>query len=256
MQNFLQELVLNNVFVFVLILTRIGTIISIMPGIGDSFVPANIRAMFAIAFSFILTPVIAANIPHIPSSALEFGILIISEAFIGIFIGTIMKVLMSALNIAGEVASVHSGLANATVFNPSVGSQGAIISAIYSVLGVTLIMVTDLHHFLITSAVYSYKLFPTSQGIPDITSMTEAISMAVNMAYVIGVEIAMPFIIVITILHLGTGLLGRLMPQMQIYFVAIPIQLAVTLLILSLTVSYGLIYWISAYEEALSKLLN
>jgi len=256
MQNFLQEIILNNVFAFTLILTRIGTIISIMPGIGDSFVPRNVRVLFAVAISFILMPVVALNITAPPASAIEFGILIISEAMIGIFIGLIMKLMLSALNVAGAVASVQSGLANAMVFNPSEGAQGSIIGAIYSVMGITLVMITDMHHYMLSTAAYSYKLFPTTEGMPDIGSMTEAISTTINLAFRVGVEIALPFIIVITLMHIGMGLLGRLMPQMQIFFVAIPIQLTLTIMILMITVSYGVIYWLNEYENLLTTVFS
>jgi len=256
MQNFLQEMILNNVFTFVLILTRIGTVISIMPGIGDSYVPHRVRILFAMGFSFILTPIISMHVSAPPNSALQFGLLIITEAMIGIFIGLVMKIMLSALNVAGAIASVQSGLANAQVFNPAENAQGSIIGAVYSLVGVVMIMVTDFHHYMLKSAVYSYEMFPTNTGFPDIGSMTEAISMCVNTAFKVGVEIALPFIIVVTLLHIGMGLLGRLMPQMQIFFVAIPIQITLTLIILITTISYGTIYWLNEYETLLTNILS
>lgn len=255
MQGILQEIIVDNVFAFALILTRIGTIISIMPGIGDSFVPKNVRVLFAVGFSFVLTPVVALNV-SIPTSGLHFAALIVSEAVIGIFIGTIMKIMLSTLNVAGAVASVQSGLANAQVFNPTEGAQGSIIGAVYSIVGITLVMITDMHHYMLSIASYSYTLFPTVEGIPDIGSMSEAISTTVNLAFRVGVEIALPFVIVVTLMHIGMGLLGRLMPQMQIFFVAIPIQLTLTMLILATTVSYGVIYWLSEYEALLTKIFS
>ncbi len=255
MQGLLQEIIVDNVFAFVLILTRIGAIISIMPGIGDTFVPKNVRALFVVAISFILTPMIALNV-EAPSSALYFGLLVTNEAVIGIFIGLIMKLMLSALNVAGAVASVQSGLANATVFNPTEGAQGSIIGAIYSVVGITLVMITDMHHYMLSTAAYSYELFPVSEGMPDIGSMTEAVSSTVNLSFKVGVQIALPFLIIITLMHIGMGLLGRLMPQMQIFFVAIPIQLTLTLMLLSITVSYGVLYWLSEYEALLTKMFS
>lgn len=256
MQNFLQDIIVNNLFAFILILTRIGTIVSLMPGIGDSFVPKNVKAMFAISFSFILTPVISMNITTIPSSIFQFAMLVVTEAMIGVFIGTILKLFIAALDVAGAVASAQSGLSNAMVFNPASSSQGSIIGAVYAVTGITLIMITDMHHYMLSSLVYSYNLFPTTAGMPDIGTMADAIAMTVNLAFRTGVEMALPFVIVVTILHIGTGLLGRLMPQMQIFFVAIPIQLALTLLMLSLTLSFSIIYWLSRYEELINKVLS
>lgn len=256
MQNFLQELLVNNLFAFMLIFTRIGTVIYVMPGLGDSFVPSNVRLLFALSISFILTPVLAPSIPHIPEQTLPLLMIIISETCIGIFIGLVMKLMLSALNVAGSTASIQSSLANATLFNPASDAQGTILEAIYTIAGLTLIMVTDLHHYMISSAVYSYQIFPVDQGLPDIGSMSETITKLVNTLFRVGVQIALPFIVVITILNIGMGLLGRLMPQMQIFFVAIPVQLTLTFIVFASTISLGLMYWISEYETVIIQALS
>src|SRR5665213_1742787 len=98
MQNFLQELLVGNIFAFLLIFMRFGTALMIMPGIGDSFVSPQIRLLFALAISFVLTPVLAVHLPSIPSDTGQLVALLVSEAFIGIFIGTTMRILVSALD--------------------------------------------------------------------------------------------------------------------------------------------------------------
>jgi len=167
-----------------------------------------------------------------------------------------MKLMLSALNVAGSTASIQSSLANATLFNPAADAQGTIIEAIYSILGLTLIMVSDLHHYMISSAVYSYKLFPVDKGLPDIGSMTEVITGIVNTVFRVGVQIALPFVVVITLLNIGLGLLGRLMPQMQIFFVAIPVQIGLSLIIFIATISFGIMYWLSEYEAVITQTLS
>jgi len=256
MQNFLQELILNNIFAFILIFTRIGTVISLMPGIGDSFVPLNVRLFFALSISFILTPVLMPYIPVIPKETMPFMMLIISESCIGLFIGLVMKLMLSALNVAGSTASIESSLANATLFDPASNAQGTILEAIYSLTGLTLIMVSDFHHYMITSAVYSYNLFPIDKGLPEIGSMTEVIINIVNTLFRVGIQIAMPFVVVITLLNIGLGLLGRLMPQMQIFFIAIPVQLSLSFIVFIATISLGVMYWLSEYEAVITKTLS
>jgi len=248
MQNILQELIINNIFAFLLVFMRFGTAMMIMPGIGDSFVPPRIRLLFALAVSFVVTPILASNMPNIPSNTLALFMLLISEFFIGVFIGLVMRIIVSALDTAGTIASVQSGLSNAMVFNPATNAQGSILGAVYSSLGVTLILVTDMHHFLISSVFESYQLFPANGSIPDIGSLSEVITNVVNVSFIIGVQIALPFLIVGTILQIGLGLLGRLMPQMQIYFVALPIQILLTLIIIVITLSSGVLYWLHSYE--------
>ena len=125
----LESFLVSGVFAFMLVFVRIGTALTIMPGIGDSFVPQNIRLFMALGLALVLSPVIQPFVPDpIPALPVLFS-LILMEFVIGLFIGTIARVLMAALDVAGMIISTTSGLANAQVFNPSLASQGSITGA-------------------------------------------------------------------------------------------------------------------------------
>jgi len=145
MQSLLQDIVVGHIFAFMLIFMRLGMALMIMPGIGDSFVSPQIRLHFALAMSFVLTPFLATNLPPIPKESVEMITLLVTEAFIGIFIGTVMRIMINALDTAGSVISIQAGLSNALVFNPATASQGSLVGALYSVTGVTLLFVTNMH---------------------------------------------------------------------------------------------------------------
>lgn len=251
MQNFLQELIVGNIFAFLLIFMRFGVALMIMPGIGDSFILANIRLLFALAISFVLTPILTPQLPALPSGTGALLTLMISEAFIGIFIGTLMRLMVSALDTAGTIVSVQAGLSNANLFNPSTESQAAIMSAVYSSLGVTLILATDLHHHMLAAVVDSYRLFPASAGFPDLGSVSEAISKTATIAFKVGAQLAIPFLVVGLMMQVGLGVLGRLMPQLQVFFVAMPLQIFLSFLLLAITLSAAVMYWLNGYEAML-----
>lgn len=255
MQNFLQELVVGNIFAFLLIFMRFGTALMIMPGIGDSFVSAQMRLLFALAMSFVLTPVLSLHLPAIPANTGALITLLVSEAFIGLFIGTVMRILVSALDTAGSIVSVQAGLSNATLFNPSTEAQGSIMSAVYSSLGVTIMLATDFHHQMLAAVVDSYQLYPASGHFPDMGSLLETISKTVTAAFKIGAQISVPFLVVGTLVQIGFGLLGRLMPQLQVFFLAMPVQIFLSLLMLALALSAGVMYWLDSYETILTQSL-
>ncbi|MCE9508359.1 MAG: flagellar biosynthetic protein FliR [Alphaproteobacteria bacterium] len=249
-------MVVGNLFAFLLIFMRFGTALMIMPGIGDTFVSPMMRLLFALAMSFVLTPVLSPHLPAIPGHTGMLLALLTSEAFIGIFIGTVMRILVSALDTAGTIVSIQAGLSNATLFNPATEAQGSIISAVYSSLGVTLLLVADFHHRMLASVVDSYQLYPASGAFPEMGDLLETISKTVTMAFKIGVQMAIPFLVVGTLVQIGFGVLGRLMPQLQIFFVAMPLQIFLSLLILALTLSSGIIYWLNGYETILYQSTN
>lgn len=251
----LQNFLTTGVFAFMLVFVRIGTAMIIMPGVGDSFVPSQIRLYIALGVALVLTPVIQPFIPSpLPGFAALFA-LIVMEFVIGLFIGTIARVLMVALDTAGMLISMASGLSNAQVFNPSLAGQGSIVGAFLSVTGVVLLFVTDMHHLLIYGLVESYTMFPVG-GVPDTGSMAELMARGLSASFLTGFQVAIPFIIISLLIYIGMGVLTRLMPQIQVFILALPLQIMLALLTLALTVSAGLMFWLSRFEAGMTLFLT
>lgn len=251
----LQEFLVSGVFAFIIVFVRFGTAMMIMPGVGDSFVPNNIRLYIALGFSLALTPVLQ---PMVPSPLPAFGpllVLIIVEFITGLFIGSIARILMMALDTAGMLISMASGISNAQVFNPSLAVQGSIFGAFLSVMGVTLLFVTNLHHLLLMGLVESYQMFPIG-GIPDTGSMAELMARAVSASFLTGFQIAIPFVVISLLLYIGMGVLSRLMPQIQVFMIALPVQILLALVTLAITLSASMLFFISRFEDGMVYFLS
>lgn len=246
--TFLEEYLVSGVFAFILTFVRIGTTITIMPGVGDSFVPQQIKLYIALGLSLVLAPVVAPYMPNpVPTTIILFS-LIAMEFVIGLFIGTIARIFMAALDTAGMIISMMSGLGNAQVFNPGFSTQGSLIGAMLSVTGVLLLFATNMHSLLFFGLVGSYEMFPVG-GLPDTGSMAEMMARAVAGSFLIGVQIASPFIVIGLLIYIGMGVLTRLMPQIQVFMVMMPMQILLSFVTLSLIVSAGLLFWVRRFED-------
>lgn len=249
-QGMLEQFLVVNVMAFILTFVRMGTAMMIMPGIGDSFVPERIRLFIALAISFVLFPVTAKYIPtQIPNTFVLFS-LIVMEFIVGLFFGTIARIFITALDTAGMVISTSSGLANAQVFNPSMATQGSLVGAFLSVTGVVILFVTDLHHLLIAGMLESYELFPVGQ-VPEVGSMAELMARTVASSFAIGVKIGAPFIVLTMVLYVGMGVLSRLMPQIQVFMIALPLQILLSVITMMLVLSAIFAYWSLQFEEGM-----
>ncbi len=251
----LEEFLVNGVFAFMIVFMRFGTAIMIMPGIGDSFVPNNVRMLFALAFCFVMTPVIQ---PFVPNPIPAFDVLVpllVVELITGLFIGTIARILMMAMDTAGMFISLATGVSNAQVFNPALATQGSIFGAFLMVGAVCLLFVTNLHHLLIHGLVESYQLFPIG-GLPDSGSMAELVSRAVSASFLTGFQIAMPFIVISLVLYVGMGVLSRLMPQIQVFMIALPLQIILGLIVLAITLSSIMLFFLTRYEQGMIYFLS
>lgn len=255
MESALNEFVTVSVFAFILTFARIGTAMMLMPGTGDSFVSPRIRLHIAAAVSLMLFPL---SVPYVPDPLPDtFGLftLISMEFVIGMFFGSIARTLIAALDTAGMAISLASGLANGQLFNPTIASQGSIMGAFISVTGVVLIFATDLHHLLFLGIMQSYELFPLG-SLPEIGSMADLMARVVSTSFAVGIKFAAPFIVFTVIVYASMGVLARVMPQIQVLILALPLQILVSVTLLMLVMSTGMFYWLSQFEQGMVFFLS
>jgi flagellar biosynthetic protein FliR len=250
-----EEFLTTGIFAFMLTFTRIGTAATIMPGIGDSFVPERIRLMIALGLTLVLFPLTFPMLPDpIPGPSM-LVVLMSMEFIIGLLIGTVARIFMTALDTAGMVISLASGLGNAQMFNPAFATQGSLIGAFLSVTGVVILFAFNLHHILFYGLVGSYEMFPVGT-IPPAGGMAEMITRAVASAFTIGVQLAAPFLVVSMLIYIGMGVLSRLMPQIQVFLLALPLQIMLSFVTMGLVVSSLFLFWLHRFEEGMTFFLR
>ena len=146
--------------VYLLTFARAGAMIMLLPVIGDAGVPARVRLAFALAVSAALTTVTAKYYPTVPPPPMELTALIARESTAGVLVGTMARLIMSALEVAGFLIANQTGLAFAQTFDPSQGAQSAMVSTFLSLIGALLVFETGLHHVALGAIAGSYKLLP------------------------------------------------------------------------------------------------
>ncbi len=251
----LNEFLTTGVYAFLIVFIRFGTAMMIMPGIGDSFVSYRIRLIVALAITFPLFPVLMQFIPAQMPGTFGLITLLVSEFVVGLFFGTIARIFMSALDTAGMMVSIQSGLGNAQVFNPQLAAQGSIMGAFLSVTGMVLLFTTNLHHLLIMGLFESYELFPVGQ-LPDTGSMVELMARAVSASFTVGVKMAAPFIIIGILIYAMMGVLSRLMPQIQVFMIALPLQILIILSAFSAALLAMFTFWLAEFEQGMVYFLS
>ncbi len=255
METALNEFLTVSIFAFVLTFARIGTAMMLMPGTGDSFVSPRVRLHVAAAISLMLFPM---AVPYIPDPLPDtFGIftLVTMEFVIGMFFGAVARTLIAALDTAGMAISLSSGLANGQLFNPTIASQGSIMGAFLSVTGVVLIFATDMHHLLFLGVMESYELFPLG-ALPDMGSMADLMARYVMTSFAIGIKFAAPFIVFTILVYASMGVLARVMPQIQVLILALPLQILVSITLLFIVLSTGMMYWLAQFEQGMVFFLS
>jgi flagellar biosynthetic protein FliR len=184
----------------------------------------------------------------LPDSPVLLTLLVLGEVVIGLFIGTVTRFFMAALTTAGMMIATSTALANALVNDPSAAQQGSISGSFLTLVALLAIFALNLHHLMLQALVESYQLFVPGQALP-VGDFSDMIARVMARTFLLAFQLAAPFIAVATIFYLGVGLLARLMPQVQIFFVAMPVQITLGLVVLAVAVPFIIRWFTGSLEE-------
>jgi flagellar biosynthetic protein FliR len=151
------------------------------------------------------------------------------------------------------VVAQQMGLGFVTAIDPNQGQQGLIVGNFLTILGITMLFAADLHHLVIAALNDSYALFRPGE-IPIIGDVAAMLGMTVTSAFRIGVQLAAPFLVFGLLFNLGLGVLSRLMPQMQVFFVGMPLSILIGFVILLLVVGAMMTTFTGYVEGVLREL--
>lgn len=218
---------------YMLTFVRAGAMIMLLPIFGDSGVPPRVRLALALGVSAALSPIVAHYYPEHSPGTMGLVVLIGREATSGVFVGAMARLIMSALQTAGQLIATQTGLAFAQSFDPSQGQQNVQIGTFLSLLGSLLLFESGLHHMLIGAIAGSYNLLPPTGALPTADLAQTAVALTAG-SFALGLQLSAPFLIFGLLIYAALGVLSRLMPQMQVFFLAMPVNIMVGFVLLML----------------------
>ena len=230
---------------FPLVFARIGTMLMLLPGLGEQNISARMRLTFALILVATLLP-LHRDAYHIDVTALgPVLVMLVEEILIGAMLAVTARLTISALEVAGSVIAQQLGLGFVTAVDPTQGEQGMIVGNFLTLLEITLFFATDMHHLVIAALNDSYTLFEPGE-LPTTGDAAALITKTVAGAFRIGIQLSAPFIVFGLLFNIGLGILARLMPQMQVFFVGLPLSILIgflfVLLLLGAMMSFFLEY--------------
>ncbi|MGB6538325.1 MAG: flagellar biosynthetic protein FliR [Xanthobacteraceae bacterium] len=218
---------------FLLVFARIGTMLMLLPGLGEQNISSRIRLTVALVLAAVLLP-LHRSAYHIDTAALgPVIVMLVEEILIGAVLGLTARLTISALDVAGSVIAQQLGLGFVTAIDPTQGEQGALVGNFLNLLGLTLIFATNMHYLVIAALNDSYNVFAPGE-VPAVGDVAALITQTVAGAFRIGIQLSAPFLAFGLLFNIGLGVLSRMMPQMQVFFVALPLSIMIGLLLLVL----------------------
>ncbi|MBV5265331.1 flagellar biosynthetic protein FliR [Pinisolibacter aquiterrae] len=240
---------------FMLAFARLGAMVMLAPGFGETTVPVRVRLVFAFFLTLALYPIVAGLYPAGLSKSLPAAATMLAgELIIGLFLGMATRLLLAGAQVAGATIATQLGLGFAMTVDPTQGQQGVIVGNFLSLTAVTLIFVMDLHLVAIGAMTSSFQMFPPGGWIPSGDFAQVTVQMVAE-SFKVGVQISAPFLAFGLVFNLGLGMLQKMMPQFQIYFAAMPASIGLGLLLFGLVLASLLAWYMDHVRDGLMRLV-
>jgi flagellar biosynthesis protein FliR len=238
---------------FLLTFARVGAMVMLFPGVGELSVPSRVRLTIALVLTAIMLP---AHQKAYVVDLRTFGpvmVLLFQELVVGAVLGLTARLAISALQVTGSVVAQQLGLGFVTAVDPTQNQQGLLVGNFLTVLGVALVFATDLHHLAIAAMNDSYTIFHPGE-LPLLGDAAQHLTRVIATAFRIGIQLSAPFLVFGLLFNIGLGVLSRLMPQMQVFFIGLPLSILLGLLLLLLVIGAMMGTFVGYLENVLADL--
>lgn len=234
MNTLLPEL--DTILIMFLLITRIGSIVFALPLLSSRNIPSLLKISLVLFLSFGLYPVIKDQRFDIPDSLFVLALLAITEIIIGFVIGFVAQIFFVSIRLTGDIISQQVGLSIATILDSQYNYPSSIVSNFYYILSVLLFFALSAHHWFVLVITESLRLIPILGFNPS-----KAIGITIldffARSFLVAIQITAPVIVVLLLITIGVGVIARLVPQMNIFILSLPVNLGAGLLFIALTLS-------------------
>jgi flagellar biosynthetic protein FliR len=238
---------------FMLVLARVGSAVMLLPGFGEAEVPMPVRAALAVALTLVMLPVVAPHLPPEPADGLRALLAVVSEVIAGLWLGWLARLLVLALPMAAQIAAGMIGLANVLQPDPALGPQSSALARLFALAAPVAIMAAGLHALPLAALEGSYHVIPPGLALPG-GDAAQAVVQAVGTSFALALRLAAPFVVAAIVWNVALGLLAKLVPQLQIYFAAMPAQILGGILLVGLLSAAVISAWLGELRSGFAAL--
>ncbi len=221
---------------FLMILVRVATFVHIAPFFGMNNTPNRVKIGFSVFLAIILYQTIQPKEVLEYSGVIGFAIIILKEGITGLLIGYAANICNSIIVFSGKVMDMEIGLAMANLYDPMTRSQSGLSGTMYNYFILMLLIVTDMHHYILRALVDTYQIIPVNGAVFDWEHLMSSMLMYMTDMMIIGFRIALPIFASSMILSCILGIMAKVASQMNMFAVGMQIKVLLGLGIMFLTI--------------------
>ncbi|TDI82761.1 MAG: flagellar biosynthetic protein FliR [Caldithrix sp.] len=244
---------------FLLSFLRIMALVAVAPVLGSQSIPVQVKVFFSFFLSIMLLPMLKTDTSLTSLSLIGMLPLALKEMLVGLFLGFNAKFIFESFQFAGRLISTQMGLGMANIIDPENGAPSTPIGNIYSMVVIILFLTLNGHHFVIAALYKSFEFVPVASMSLIPAAAHGKMLVMFNNLFIMGIKLAAPSMATLFLIEVCMAIMARIMPQMNIFFIGLPIRLSVGMFIV--IVSLPLVYvfftmMLRQWERDLTSILN
>ena len=213
---------------FLLVFSRVTGLLVSAPVLGSSNYPNTAKIAFAALVSILITPTIPPLAAPLPQDGTVLALMGLAEAAVGVCMGLVLTLVFAAVQVGGQIMDLQTGFGMMNIFNPTFESQFPVFGFVLFLLAVLYMLAFGWHHYMIRGLVDTYRVVPLGGVVFRPEVFLEA-SRWGHAMFVDGLMIAAPVAAAMVMAYATLGLLGRVVPQIQLFVIGFPITISLGL---------------------------
>lgn len=229
----------KNIVGFMVVVTRLSGLMATAPLFSTYPIPPQVKAWLVALIAFIMYPLVSANASFVvPVSMPEMTLFLVKEFLVGALIGYLANLMFAAIQMAGQVLSQQVGLAMSNMLDPATQTQSTVIGEFYVLITGLLFLALDAHQWLFAAVYQSFLKIPPGLEINYFTPLIvqQVLHLSAQM-FVVALGVVLPIFCVLFVLEVLIGVLAKMIPQMNIFMVAIPLKIFIGLILMIMFIS-------------------
>lgn len=219
---------------FLLIFLRVSAIMITIPVLGDATVPMRIKAGLCLLIAMLLFPVVRTQVAVPSFDIFSLVLRMVGEVLIGVVIGFTAQLIFAGIQLAGQLIGFQMGFAIVSVIDPANSMQVSVIAQFQYIVAVLLFLLMDGHHVFLYAIADSFRVLPP-MGFHLSGPLLDALLKLIGNMFVVGIKVSAPIVAILFFVTIGMGLVARTVPQINVFIVGFPLQIAIGLIGVGLT---------------------
>lgn len=223
------DIAVPQVIGFMLVVARLSGLFLIAPVFSSPMIPPRIKLMALLALAATITPIVAPQSQvTVPDGILPLLLAIFTESIIGFALGFSVAIVFSAVQVGASLIDTSIGFSMANIIDPLNNAQGAVLGSFYSLVATLAFLAVNGHHWLLAGFKRSFDTVALG-ATPDIERMMTNLFSTFGSLFAMAFQIAAPVLVTLLLVDVVLGIIARVVPQMNVFFVGIPLKIGVGL---------------------------